>query len=174
MRCFLVLAVIALSPSAGRAENTLFVAGGPLLGASIHDGPNGLLIGGELSAGWLHLSKDTENPPPPFWLGAYADGLYDSGPEAGRVSFGPELGFFIFGLDAGVVHDLGGTGRWGYSGRWSLSIPVSWTDRSKHPKLTTITTLSIYVRGVTWRDGSPGHAELGLLVKWALPALAGG
>ncbi len=161
-----------MSPSAAWAndDESLFVAAGPLVGAAINDGPNGLLLGGELSVGWLHFSSaETAKP---FWLGAYADGLYDTGTDAGRVSFGPEIGYFMFGFDAALVRDLGDTGRWGFAGRGTLSIPVTWNDREKHPRLTTVTTLSVYLRRVTWRDDSAGHTEVGLLVKVVLPALA--
>jgi hypothetical protein len=171
LRCLVALAGIAMSPGATWAgEDSLFVAGGPLLGASSHEHSNGLLVGGELSSGWLHMGL--EPTAKPYWIGAYADVLYDSA-TAGRVSIGPELGYFMFGFDAGVVHELGGSDRWGFSGRGSLSIPVSWTERPRS-RLTTITTLSVYVRRVSWRDDSDGHTELGLLVKMALPALAGG
>lgn len=173
MRCVLVLTAIAISSSPALADeffkkNGLFVAGGPLLGGSIHDDANGLLLGSELSAGWVHVSTPEASP---FWLGAYADGLYDTGPDTGRVSVGPELGYFIAGLDAGLVHELGGAGRWGFQGRVSFSIPVMYSSPEKRPRLESITTLSLYFRAVTWRDESAGHGEIGLLVKWLLPGL---
>ncbi len=175
MRCSVVLAAIAISASAARADidNTLFVAAGPLVGGSIHEGPNGLLLGGELSAGWLRTNPPNDETAP-FWLGVYADGLHDGGSDTGRVSIGPELGYFIFGVDGGVVRETGGAGRSGFSGRVTLSIPVTWNDRAKHPRLSTVTTVSLYFRRVIWRGESAGHGEIGLLVKWALPALAGG
>lgn len=175
VRCFVVLAAIAISASAARADidNSLFVAAGPLLGGSIHEGPNGLLIGGELSAGWLRTNPPNDETKP-FWLGVYADALYDWGSDTGRVSIGPELGYFIFGFDGGVVRETGGAGRWGFSGRVSFSIPVTWNEREKHPRLATVTTVSLSFRRVTWRGESAGHGEIGLLLKWALPAVAGG
>jgi hypothetical protein len=173
VRCLVVLVALALSPSAAGAddgeEDSLFVAAGPLLGAAIHDGPNGLLVGGELSLGWIHFGhNDTDKP---FWLGAYTDVLYDTGTDTGRVSVGPELGYLMLGFDGGLVRELGDTERWGFAGRGSISIPVTWKEPTKHPRLTTVTTVSFYFRAVTWRDEPAAHTELGVLVKWVLPAL---
>lgn len=52
--------------------------------------------------------------------------------------------------------------------------PFEVNERDKTPRLSTVTTVSLYFRRVTWRGESAGHGEIGLLVKWALPAVAGG
>jgi hypothetical protein len=51
-----------------------------------------------VEASLVHIST-----PSLFWIGAYADALYDFGPRAFRTSFGPELGWGPLGFDAGML-----------------------------------------------------------------------
>jgi hypothetical protein len=112
------------------------------------------------------VRADTDNFPfvsvhfePSFWVGGYGHIVYDSGTETGRVSFGPEIGCLILGLDGGLVRELGGSSRWGFAIRPSITIPVS---------LKPMMTLSLYARGEMWKEG-PDDSEVGLLLKYTFP-----
>lgn len=78
-----------------------------------------LTVGGELSVvyyDWIRWS----------WLGGFvsADALFQS--SGAKVAFGPELGFWPFGLDAGPVWmNAGGAQGWGAQGRFHLTGLVS-------------------------------------------------
>jgi hypothetical protein len=82
-------------------------------------GPRNFTVGGELSAvyfDWLRWS----------WLGGFvsADALYQSAGK--KIAFGPELGFWPFGFDAGPVWlDAPGARGWGVQGRFHLTAVVS-------------------------------------------------
>jgi hypothetical protein len=86
--------------------------------AQLMEGGN-FTVGGELSAvyyDWLRWS----------WLGGFvsADALLQS--SGVKVAFGPELGFWPFGLDAGPVWmNAQGVGGWGVQGRFHLTGLVS-------------------------------------------------
>lgn len=82
-------------------------------------GPRNFTVGGELSVvyfDWMRWS----------WLGGFvsADALYQSG--GAKIAFGPELGFWPFGFDAGPVWlRVQGTEGWGMQGRFHLTAVVS-------------------------------------------------
>ena len=160
---FLWLLVALAIPTRAYADSDRF----PFLaiGGLVGTGPS---AGLEVSAGWFDtLANDSDDGPkgrdgfhfePPFWIGGYGDVLYDADAGIGRVSFGPEIGCLIFGIDGGVVRELGGPGRWGLALRPALTFPVS---------LTPPVTFSLFARVEKWREG-PSSVEIGLLVKYAL------
>lgn len=110
-------------------------------------GPAGVLLGGEISK--AHLGRT-------FWYGGYADALYDRDAARTRLSFGPEVGFGVVGLDGGplVRIDEGGV-RAGVTVRPVLSVGL----------------VSAYVR-FGWLPGDARQdtfVEAGVLLKVPLP-----
>lgn len=59
-----------------------------------------------------------------LWGGGYADVIHDFGPKATRVSFGPELGLTIIGVDTGVVLSSQDGLHAGWTGRILLTFPI--------------------------------------------------
>jgi hypothetical protein len=172
VRSLIVLLVAVMSAGEARAnDNFPFLSAGGLIGAG-RRGDSGAMVGVELSGGWFGTianksddgskGRDGFHFEPPFWVGGYGDVVYDFGTETGRVTFGPEIGCLIFGLDGGLVRELGGTGRWGLAIRPSITFPVS---------LKPPMTLSLYARVERWNGSGdePSDVEVGLGVKYVLP-----
>jgi hypothetical protein len=112
-----------------------------------HD--RGGFVGGELSAARLsHGGR---------WIGAYGDGYYDFGAQRGYVTLGPELGYKMFGVDAGGAARLGGDRvELGPTGRLFVTLGV----------------LSIYGRYAYFADalgsGDKNVVQIGALLKMPL------
>lgn len=118
-------------------------------GYSMHpERANGAVLGAEVSAPYLASSG--------LWFGAYADALHDFGPRRQRLSFGPELGFAVFGVDGGPLLELAdGATRTGFTLRGVLTLGV----------------LGLYGR-YGYLDGADperGFGEIGLLIKAFTP-----
>jgi hypothetical protein len=82
-------------------------------------GQRNFMVGGELSAVYFDWLRWT-------WLGGFvsADALYQS--AGAKVAFGPEVGFWPFGFDAGPVWmNAPGAQGWGAQGRFHLTAVVS-------------------------------------------------
>lgn len=77
-------------------------------------GPGGY-VGGEWSLAWMHQG---------LWGGLYADGWYDFGQQATTFTLGPEIGFWVLGLDGGLGVRLGreDTPELGFQGRVLLTL----------------------------------------------------
>jgi hypothetical protein len=116
-------------------------------GYSLHDdGPNGALLGPELSV--VHITNDA------VWYGGYADFVWDFGSDRQRLSIGPEFGWMWLGIDGGYVLEQGDKLRHGVALR----------------PLLTIALLSIGFRGVkTFGDGGETLGEISILVKLPFP-----
>ena len=116
--------VVLLSSAPARAHEPGFVQGwhlpaGLVLGGAATE-PRGFLIGGELSVNYL----DTEGKVLPSWgwLGGYVDLVRASKAERTRLSVGPQLGMYFFGLDGGYVAQWSEAGvQHGVVGRFLLS-----------------------------------------------------
>jgi hypothetical protein len=119
------------------------------LGLSAHeDAANGTLIGAEASI--VHVAGAEGAG----WFGAYADVRYDTGPDAIRLSIGPELGYTIVGVDGGMLIDRDGGGtHFGYTGRALLTIGV----------------IGLYVRVNYVPDPAGTSIDFGVLLKLPLP-----
>ncbi len=74
-------------------------------GATFHPGGPGFLLGGEAS---LALAEAKRRTLKAWWYGAYADAVYDFSAKRTRMSIGPEIGYGVFGLDAGALVEAGG------------------------------------------------------------------
>jgi hypothetical protein len=111
----------------------------------------GAVVGAEASV--VHLG-DQES-----WLGAYVDAAYITNENATRFSAGPEIGFFIFGLDGGFLDVIDhGRDLAGFTLRPMLTLGV----------------VAIYAR---WdhtfsRDDREDGAQIGILLKLPI-ALSG-
>jgi hypothetical protein len=103
--------------------------------------PNGFLFGGEASLVYFNRFR---------WIGGYADVIRDFGADQTRVSFGPEVGYGPFGLDAGFLAGDKGTG---YVARATFSLVV----------------FHLYGRFGHAVDREETFGELGLLVKYPTP-----
>jgi len=159
----LVSAVVALSSlvatSEARASGSWFpvettrVPVGLNLGAAGGGGQGvGALLGGEASV--VQWSDG-------FWYGGYVDMLHDFARRSSRLSAGGEIGYWLFGVDAGFVHDFA-AGASGFRVRGLASIAV----------------VSLYGGGGRLYGGgggaSTGFVEVGVLLKWAILERADG
>jgi hypothetical protein len=168
-RAVLVVAIGCwLAPRAARAsgELSLHLHTGVNLGRSIYDqAGDGFVLGGESSLVLLHLGDDdgadVDHDTPgipmigtPTWVGIYGDVLRDTGSDTTRISFGPELGHELIGVDGGLLVQLGDQRRWGFTVRPVLTVGV----------------LAIYGRWGHFLDDEPRPdvVEAGLLVKLPL------
>jgi hypothetical protein len=158
--------VAAAVPTLARAgefdDGGIFLSTGLNLGTSIHDEAFGLIVGGEVSAGigWVREKEDDTpnagseswNLGEPRWLGVYFDAMRDFKTDTTRLSFGPEGGAMILGLDGGPMVELGeGESRWGFTVR--PVITVSW--------------VAVYGRWNHFFDGMEENSvEFGILAKY--------
>lgn len=132
------------APAAAWDTKLPFKAGlaGPALAVGFHGESKRPLIGAEVSVVANQIFG---------WVGAYADAVYDGD---FRMSFGPEFGLLIFGLDGGLLLDFrDGTVARGYVLRPHIAVP---------------TAHGVFVP--YWRTGKnldtdQSFAELGLLFK---------
>lgn len=95
----------------GEREVT-YVSPGITLGAARGD----FVGGGEVSIGHADIFYV-----PIAWYGGYADFVYDTGIDHGRVSFGPQLGVGPIGVDGGPV--IATHGRLGGNLRLVMGLP---------------------------------------------------
>lgn len=155
-----MVAVMALtSPAIADLQSGPFVSGGGALGLALHDAGTGLILGGEISGGYLWvLNKDNDDGPMLSrllfeygWVGGYADVIRDFASDRTRVSFGPELGRAIFGFDGGLLLELGDEQRTGITLRPAVTFGI----------------ITVYVRFAHFFDelSEPSFFELGILVK---------
>ncbi len=154
----LFCAALAVWTRSAHAEGPVWaVPVGVNLGFGIHKTPvpTGAILGLEASFVLMVTASDKYFSVPTFWGGAYVDGLFDTGASRGRFSIGPEFGYEFFGLDAGVVAQVGGG--------------VVRAGGCIRPMLT-VSLITIYVRG-TFVPSDPEvdqTTEIGLLLKWPL------
>jgi hypothetical protein len=120
-----------------------WVSVGGNLGVSSHGGEAYGIWGAEVSMGQLHTLA---------WGGAYLDAVYDVGTDRVRFSFGPELGLLCFGVDGGLLLDVGeGQVRHGFVVRPMLA--ARWVFP--------------YVRfGAVSGDDPYNFSEVGVLLKY--------
>jgi hypothetical protein len=165
-RLVAMAALMVAAPHAARADDNTddlwFVSGGGNVGYSIHDTTSGLVLGGELSAGYLRFLHDDDvgnwralDVGRPLWIGVYTDVLRDFGSDTTRFSLGPELGYSLLGLDGGLIAQVGDDGRWGWTVRGSITFAVA----------------SVYVRRAELLDDLPDSTlwEVGVLLKIPYP-----
>ncbi len=144
------LAVVASAEGAsahGFPNANIWMPVGLSTGYSLHDdGPNGALLGPELSL--VHITNDA------IWYGGYTDFVWDLGSDRQRFSIGPEFGWTFVGLDAGYVLEQGDRIRHGVALR----------------PLLTIAVVSVGFRGVkVFGDGGETLGEISVLVKLPFP-----
>jgi hypothetical protein len=169
---FALVTVLLLAANPVRAgtapdEAALMLIGGANLGVAHHDG-NGFLLGAELSMPYARLTETAGNPNNTalwslpigdlfsmFWAGPYVDVTRDFETDATRMSFGPELGVGVIGVDGGFLHQFGDTPRSG------------WTVRP----VLTIALVSLYWRHGAFTDDLPDASfdEFGVLLKFGRP-----
>ena len=102
----------ALASGSWVPKEATFTPLGLNLGATWGGKDSGGLLGGELSVvQWLDG----------IWFGGYGDMLHDFGRDRNRLSLGGEFGYWIGGIDAGWVRDLG-TGANGFRVRAIASL----------------------------------------------------
>lgn len=170
MRIASVLALAVLSPSIARADSGdtggWFVSAGGSLAYAFHDdSDSGGAAGLEVSTGrvWFpsNRSGDDDHEMPDFginfnldptWVGGYADIIRDTGLDVTRVSIGAEVGQSVFGIDAGLLMQLGDDRRYGLSVRPVLTVGV----------------VAVSLRIGRFFDDEPDRVlcELALLVKY--------
>lgn len=150
---FLALACagLVLGAREARAEGeNLFFPVGATVGYSFNPKrlSNGAVLGGEASLAWVDIHSL-------MWFGGYADALHDFGSGSSRFTLGPELGWFIFGVDGGLVLSTLDDVHAGLCGRF----------------LVTASIVSAYSRvGTVFSSPREGtYGELGLLVKLPIP-----
>lgn len=150
-----VVVVLAALGRPARAEHDpqylVFVSAGVNLGAALHEGNNGFLLGGELSIPFVRASGgDPEGDMRSryLWAGLYTDVARDFAIDATRFTIGPEIGYSIVGLDGGFVHQFGDAAVSGYAIR-----PV-----------VTIGFATAYFRHERFSDGTTN--EFGVLLKF--------
>ena len=126
-----------------------YAPSGILLGASLHgQRSNGFVIGVEQSLVYQR------GPRASWWGGLHGEAAYDFGASWTRLSFGPEVGYGIVGLDGGFVRVLRNhePDASGLQGR----------------VLVTMGIAAVYGRlGVLYGSAEPERfGEVGLLLKW--------
>jgi hypothetical protein len=134
-----------LPPSAAGWYLPMGVTGGVVVHGH---GPAGALLGAEVSV--VHLSDEKL-----IWLGGYVDGVYDTARSVGRFSVGPELGWTFFGIDGGLLAQVGGA-------RVDPGVVVR--------PVVTIGWLGLYARygHVFSGDALEDFGDVGLLLKYPL------
>lgn len=108
VRALLPLALLLAAAAPARAEEELgeklesgwWLLPGINVGAAFEGRDDGLVVGLETSA--VYFSKEAG-----VWGGGYVDGTADLVRALYRVSVGLELGYTVFGVDAGPVLELG-------------------------------------------------------------------
>jgi hypothetical protein len=133
-----------------------YVSGGATVGLALHSAGTGGVFGGEVSAGyllgdlaqptdWHGLTRAAAIP----WFGGYLDAVYDSQLAQARVTFGPEIGYGLVGLDGGLVVQ---SSHEGIAARLVVTTGV----------------VAIYARYVHTFDtaGEANFVELGILLKY--------
>ena len=87
------------------------------------------------------------------WAGLYLDAVYDFAQEAATVSFGPELGSLLFGVDGGLALRIGAKDR------PEVGVQVR--------AMLNLGFVSLYYRYGAWplSDGFEGVQQLGLTLK---------
>jgi hypothetical protein len=136
----------------------LWLMMGASAGYSFARDADGGAFGGEVSVVKLGDRRQGQEL---SWFGGYLEAEHQSGPDATRLSIGPEIGRDFYGADAGYVVDFGGddTGtRHGLSVRGFLSVGV----------------LSVYARfetlfGGRGDAGAEPFGEVGVLAKLPIP-----
>ena len=148
--------LVMLAPTVASADKGgSFVSAGLVLGAGMHEaGDNGFLFGAELSAGHFALGKGKRLLDlTPHWIGGYVDVVRDFGADATRITFGPEIGTAMIGIDGGLSCEVR-DGRWG------------WTIRP----VLTVGALAVFVRYTGWASGDErSDVQVGALVKLPVP-----
>lgn len=152
-RALLLLAVLLTLPSPALAKDSpldrsgVYLPVGITLGGSYQlDGRSGFVIGAEVSLATFRADSG-------LWYGLYMDGVADLGPKAFRMSVGGEVGWSVFGLDAGFLATFqDGTTAGGFQLRG----------------LFTLSYVAAYAR-VGWLPDGPlegSFGEFGLLLKF--------
>jgi hypothetical protein len=100
----------------------------------------GATFGGEVS-----VVRLTESG---VWFGGYMDARYDLTAEEGRVSFGPEVGFAFFGIDAGIYRRIGpGPDQWGMQVRPMITTGI-FTLYGAYGSTVGASTTNFYEAGI--------------------------
>lgn len=156
VRALVALAVaLALTTALARpaeahrpVTNSVWVPAGVTLAASLdEDADAGFVVGGEVSVVYLDETG--------FWVGGYVDTVYDVGPDATRLTVGPEAGFGFVGMDGGyAVEWRGGTAYHGGAARFLLTWGV----------------VAVYGRVAHFVAPGPERTlgEVGVLLKWPI------
>jgi hypothetical protein len=169
-RPLLLVAALVLAPSVARADDdddsgrSWFLSMGGSFAYTFHeDASNGGSLGLEVSLGQFWFPKDDKDDGDtswnfrldPYWAGVYVDLLHDTSLEKTRISIGPELGYYLFGVDGGLLVETGDDDRVGMSLRPALTFAVA----------------TLWVRYGRFFDDKPDDElwEMGLLVKYPLP-----
>ena len=122
-------------------------------GVAIHAATsNGAYLGSEAS--FVHFANETR-----FWIGGFADALYDFSTNTTRIGVGPELGLGPLGIDGGFTSELSESGpRIGFAVRPVLTLSVlALTGRIAH---------------ISGGNSSETFGEIGVLLK--APVYLGG
>lgn len=120
------------------------VLGGVTGGGSFGTGDPGGFVGLELSVNRLSEA---------VWSGLYADGTWDFGRDEVIATAGPQLGYYVLGLDGGAalrVRD--GESDVGVGGRLLIALAV----------------FDLYGRYVHFFEGDAHLWQVGAMIKWPL------
>jgi hypothetical protein len=110
-------------------------------------GKVGGFLGGEVSL--AHLGRTV------YWYGGYVDAGYDFANKGARVTLGPELGCYFFGVDGGLLLE-------DHASRWQKGFVVR--------GFATVAIAAIYVRyGQILTGDRDLFFETGLLFKLPIP-----
>lgn len=125
------------------------------------DGEEGMHFAGGVETSLVFFSYANTLTTPSFkdrapllspWGGMYVDALYDSGIKRMLMSFGPELGVGMAGMDGGLAWDPGGK-RFG------------WTARV----LLTGSVVDLYLRIGEFPSSDESRSEFGVIFKFPVP-----
>lgn len=150
--CLLASGLIAVSAQAQGANDDFtfdsepewFILSGVGGGGSFGSAGGGGFLGGELSLARIYEGR---------WSGIFADANYDFGQSRTTLTFGPEFGAAILGVDGGAALRLGGDDlEWGGQGRLTLALGL----------------FSLYGRYGYWPDSSFAKhtGQVGFLFKF--------
>jgi len=96
--CIILLLVFSENLLHAGGDDFFYLSPGITFGMSPVTSNQSVVAGAEVSFGYFFLSKDF-----PSFGGIIFDGLYDNGRKEGRFMFGAEIGFYLLGLDGGLV-----------------------------------------------------------------------
>lgn len=169
--CAYAICLAALAaPSVASAEDRTLVVGYQPAWFVLAGATGGASFGADENGGYLGVEVSAARMLRGWWYGIYGDALYDFGTAVPSLSFGPEFGYWLLGVDGGValrpgaqrVVDFGPTVR----GMLTLGLFSLYYRRSFWPNAVenrTVSQVGLLLKlpvGASWGAGSEAAANV--------------